>query len=288
MSMEQHEQDDIKVPESLVHFDNIQQGPGHLLKEMREKLGLSTAEVALFLHLSKNVIEIIEQDDYLKLPAITFARGYLRAYAKYLNLNPDEIVQQFNQMGLIEQERSPIQRIVSPDMNTSDKPVKWLSYFIALSLGCLVLIWWHNHGNTFMPTEVLTKVENNNGLIKPMTETAAVSVQTTDNQTTNGPIETPTISPDGQAPVSNTSVTEDEATDEKNDVDTDVPKPSTVPMDTGTSLEVATQSAGNNPPQNNTPSVPVDNSSLSSSTSMPQPMVQHKKQSTSWKNPDLE
>ena len=65
---------------------------GQLLSSAREEWGLSVAEVATCLNLSSATITALEQDIYDHLPGSTFARGYLRAYAKLLKLDQEKIM----------------------------------------------------------------------------------------------------------------------------------------------------------------------------------------------------
>ena len=61
---------------------------GTALAKARTGLGLSVADVAQQLKLAPRQIEALEQDRYDLLPAGTFARGMLRAYARLLKLDP--------------------------------------------------------------------------------------------------------------------------------------------------------------------------------------------------------
>lgn len=65
---------------------------GRLLRRTREGLGLSVADIASELHLSKHQIQALEEDDWDRLPGVTYARGYLRSYARLINLDPEELL----------------------------------------------------------------------------------------------------------------------------------------------------------------------------------------------------
>ncbi len=71
--------------------------PGQRLKRGRELRGLSTAEVAASLKLSLRFIEAIEQDRYDHLPEPVFVRGYMRSYARLLQLDETDVVAKFDQ-----------------------------------------------------------------------------------------------------------------------------------------------------------------------------------------------
>ncbi len=65
---------------------------GQKLAATRESWGISVQEVAQSLNLNVSIIQAVEADDYDQLPGSTFARGYIRAYANLLRLNPDELI----------------------------------------------------------------------------------------------------------------------------------------------------------------------------------------------------
>ncbi|MBB5190357.1 cytoskeleton protein RodZ [Silvimonas terrae] len=69
-------------------------GPGARLKAQREALGLSLEHVATQLKLSARQIESIESDHFDQLPGNTFARGFVRNYAKLLQLDPAPLLAQ--------------------------------------------------------------------------------------------------------------------------------------------------------------------------------------------------
>lgn len=67
---------------------------GQRLAAARIEWGVSVSEVAAHLNLSDAAIEALEAGAHDKLPGLTFVKGYLRAYAKLLNLDPDDIIRQ--------------------------------------------------------------------------------------------------------------------------------------------------------------------------------------------------
>ena len=61
---------------------------------------MSVLEVADALNLPTDVIECLESDDYEQLPPTVFTRGYLRSYARLLELSPDELIAMYPPLGL--------------------------------------------------------------------------------------------------------------------------------------------------------------------------------------------
>lgn len=65
---------------------------GEQLRSAREVRGMSVAEAAQALMLAPRQIEAIEQDDWTKLPGDTFARGFIRNYARLLKLDSEALL----------------------------------------------------------------------------------------------------------------------------------------------------------------------------------------------------
>ena len=66
--------------------------PGDTLRQARESNGWSLAEVALKLNLTSTSLANLEAGAFDKLPGHTFARGYIRAYAKLLGIDQTVLV----------------------------------------------------------------------------------------------------------------------------------------------------------------------------------------------------
>ena len=60
---------------------------GRMLREARERLGLSVADVADQIKFAHRQIEALEADDFRHLPEMPFVRGFVRSYAKILHLD---------------------------------------------------------------------------------------------------------------------------------------------------------------------------------------------------------
>ena len=81
------------------------------LKIAREKLGLSIEEVAQKLHISCTYVEGIETSNTARLPEATFARGYIRNYAKLVKVDGKAMVEAFDQIAGIPREAPPLRGI---------------------------------------------------------------------------------------------------------------------------------------------------------------------------------
>ena len=64
---------------------------GKLLTKAREKLSPSQKDIAFRLNLKEEIISALDTNDFDKLPAPTYVRGYIRSYARTVNLNADSL-----------------------------------------------------------------------------------------------------------------------------------------------------------------------------------------------------
>lgn len=66
--------------------------PGRILREARERQGMSIADVAQHTRLAPRQIEALEADDYEHLPELAFVRGFVRSYARLLKVAPEPLL----------------------------------------------------------------------------------------------------------------------------------------------------------------------------------------------------
>ena len=65
---------------------------GALLRERREALGASLAEVEAATKIRQKYLSALESDEWQQLPGEVVGRGFLRNYASYLGLEPTDII----------------------------------------------------------------------------------------------------------------------------------------------------------------------------------------------------
>jgi cytoskeletal protein RodZ len=65
---------------------------GEILKKRREDLGLDIREIADLLKIKAAYLVAIENDTFAELPAPVYTTGYIRSYAKYLDVDSESIV----------------------------------------------------------------------------------------------------------------------------------------------------------------------------------------------------
>lgn len=132
--------------------DNVEtmQQPGPIapsfamrLKAAREALGLSKKDTGAQLRLNEDVINMMEKDDYPDNLPTTFIRGYLRAYAKLLQIPDQEL------KTALESIKARPAAVVVPLMNKpleNEKDLAPIFTFLILALLIgLIISWWYRH-----------------------------------------------------------------------------------------------------------------------------------------------
>lgn len=71
------------------------ESPGKFLKKERETRNISLEEISKFTKVREHYLKAIEEDKYELLPAIPYVKGFLNVYARYLMLNPKDIILQY-------------------------------------------------------------------------------------------------------------------------------------------------------------------------------------------------
>jgi cytoskeleton protein RodZ len=121
------------------------EGPGRRLREAREHARMSINSAAAHLRLEVRAVEALEQDDYDRLPEATFVRGYLRNYARLLNLPTEEVILSYNRYAAPPPvERQAPRNGVKQQVRSTDWRVRWATYAIVGVLIVLPLVWWEN------------------------------------------------------------------------------------------------------------------------------------------------
>ena len=71
-------------------------GYGARLAAQRERAGLSITDIAATLRLHPNQVRAIEQEDLARLPALAYVRGFIRSYARVVNVDPEPLLSDLN------------------------------------------------------------------------------------------------------------------------------------------------------------------------------------------------
>ena len=122
------------------------EGPGQRLRTAREGMGLSTRDIASRLRLDVKHIEAIEHNEYNGIMAPVFVRGYLRSYARLVNLPPDTVLRHYDSG----QSNSPQvlhSKLTSVTANSSERTLSWVIYLLVLTAAIVAVVWWQVRGD---------------------------------------------------------------------------------------------------------------------------------------------
>jgi cytoskeleton protein RodZ len=116
------------------------------LRQARESNGWSLAEVALKLNLTASSLGNLEAGAFDKLPGHTFARGYIRAYAKLLGMDQTVLVQQFDQSTGTDSQGSNVHSLgrIEEPVRVSHTILRIVSLLLLIAVIGGGFVWWQD------------------------------------------------------------------------------------------------------------------------------------------------
>ncbi|HBC01800.1 MULTISPECIES: RodZ domain-containing protein [Stutzerimonas stutzeri subgroup] len=138
--------------------------PGETLRIAREDKGWPLSAVAQQLNLTERSLARIEAGDFSQLPGHTFARGYVRAYAKLLGLDQNRLVQEFDLHTGTNASGSNVNslgRIEEPG-RLSRSFMRFFGFALLLLLAAVAWYWWQERmarEATTPPVSALERIE---------------------------------------------------------------------------------------------------------------------------------
>ncbi|MBT2373707.1 RodZ domain-containing protein [Pseudomonas fluorescens] len=120
--------------------------PGETLRQARESNGWSLAEVALKLNLTTTSLGNLETGAFDKLPGHTFARGYIRAYAKLLGIDQTVLVQEFDQFTGTDSQGSNVHGLghIEEPVRVSHTILRIVSLLLLIAVIGGGFVWWQD------------------------------------------------------------------------------------------------------------------------------------------------
>lgn len=140
--------------------DATAQGLGAVLRAAREAAGMSEQQVADTLRLPTAVVRTLEANGFQSLPAPAYARGYVRAYARLLELDAEALLGEHEQcLGGVQTPRLVLtDNGRTPLRDTLHERLGWVFGGAALVVGLVasgVLWWaWPQEGATLVASSV--------------------------------------------------------------------------------------------------------------------------------------
>lgn len=123
-------------------------GPGERLRNARLAMDMDISSAAKKLHLTGDMVDALECDDYSEMPARVFVRGYVRNYARLVDLPVESVAKQFDD--LWPENESALKVDHAPRLASDTKPGggAWgslLTWLLVMGGGALFLLWWLGH-----------------------------------------------------------------------------------------------------------------------------------------------
>ncbi len=137
---------------------------GERMQRERELRGVTLEEISVVTKIGTRSLKALEEEDFDKLPGGIFNKGFVRAYARYLGIDPDEAVADY--LAAVEQRNRPVgieggaaaepAREALPDFTFAQEPQESSSSSGLVLVGILVVaalvaaIWWvlAGHGSS--------------------------------------------------------------------------------------------------------------------------------------------
>ena len=115
---------------------------GVLLRVAREAAGLSIDMVAQQLKLAPRQVKALEEGDYTHLPGRTFVRGFVRNYARLVQLDPERVVRALPAGASAPTLEAPTLTPTAPTMGelptTDHTKARWARWAIPLTLAAII------------------------------------------------------------------------------------------------------------------------------------------------------
>jgi cytoskeleton protein RodZ len=132
-------------------------GPGERLRAARLAMGLDLAKVASELHLTRPVVEALEADQYSDVGVRVFVRGYLRNYARIVDIPVESILRQFDEKWPDDGGYNAVVR-QSPTLPADGGPSRgWagaMSWLLMIGTVVLFLVWWRGYLDEIVPEPI--------------------------------------------------------------------------------------------------------------------------------------
>lgn len=157
---------------------------GKALREAREELGLSVNDVANRIKFAPRQIESLEADDYVHLPEAAFVRGFVRSYARLLELDSARLLSGLPSSHV---QTSSAQEVKSVDIplptafSARRHNIIWLAAALVIAVSLAIFERFHDRAPEVAEPVAKTAVKS----------TAADSTSVTNTNTSIEPLELP-------------------------------------------------------------------------------------------------
>lgn len=130
---------------------DLDNSPGSQLRRARERAGLSLEELSRRLCMTLGKLELLERDEYDRLPGALYVRGYIRNACKELDIDAEPVLQAFSGYSAAEEESRALLEHVRRAPVMDSKPRRSLRGLALLPLVVVAGVFWWLHGRDMAP-----------------------------------------------------------------------------------------------------------------------------------------
>ncbi len=124
---------------------------GKYLREVREANNISVTEVIAELRFELKLLQQIETEDLANLPPAPFVKGYLRNYARMLNVDVTPVLAAYSKVcGADAPGLTNVSRV--RELSSSDTAPRSTTWVIVAVLVISIVVWWWSQIETFKNT----------------------------------------------------------------------------------------------------------------------------------------
>lgn len=133
---------------------------GMVMREARERLGMSVNDVAERIKFAPRQVEALESNDFAHLPQTTFLRGFVRSYARILQLDEDALLAS---LPAAEQHKPIVVRASGMDVPFPAAQllrrinVQWLAGALGVALLLGLFVWLHEDTPANIPDALVVE-----------------------------------------------------------------------------------------------------------------------------------
>lgn len=160
---------------------------GQRLQTARTAMNMESKDAASHLRLNEKIILMMEKNHYTNEIAPIFMRGYLRSYAKLLDIPEDEAKKATDAIKLepVALQRPNLKTITISNRNTERVTHHFMNIFttlIVITLISLIATWWYSHnkpGSLAVATNQITQMLSTSEAPLPIQLAATINTPTT-------------------------------------------------------------------------------------------------------------
>lgn len=122
---------------------------GQILQSTREKRKVAISEIALQTNMGRRYLEALEADNYDVFPSQTHILGFIRNYATYLELDPDELIDIYKRT-ILQESPAPYRELTAPSRSRINPAfvVSVIAILLVVSLVLMIIKGAANRRNT--------------------------------------------------------------------------------------------------------------------------------------------